>query len=198
MSVRAAGIPVTSALSSPAILDILPPSAALPVMAVAILSVWAAHCAPEVSTVHEPASEDSPVHEFTPVPPEVAASAAEPPEVAAFAAEPPEVVSHTFELPVCPVTAMEAIHELTVPQVTVMEAVYELTVCPVTATEAIHEFPALSAPPWLPALSWLPVPLHGPGPPSFPLFRLRSTTLLDFLSLFGLGWVLRLGVWSRP
>ncbi len=90
MSVRAAGIPVTSALSSPAILDILPPSAALPVMAVAILSVWAAHCAPEVSTVHEPASEDSPVHEFTPVLPEVAASAAEPPEVAAFAAEPPE------------------------------------------------------------------------------------------------------------
>ncbi len=64
--------------------------------------------------------------------------------------------------------------------------------------------PALSAPPWrsavwlwwssappvLPAPSWSPVlpvlpqsqgltPLHGPGPPSLPLFRLRSTALLD-------------------
>ncbi len=41
MSVRAADIPVVSSLSSPAG---IPLSAALPVMAVAILSVWAAHC----------------------------------------------------------------------------------------------------------------------------------------------------------
>ncbi len=47
-----------------------------------------------------------------------------------------------------------------------------------------------SAPPVLPAPSWSPcfavlpqsqglTPLHGPGPPSLPLFRLRSTALLD-------------------
>ncbi len=35
--------------------------------------------------------------------------------------------------------------------------------------------PGPSAPPW-----WATLP-HGPGPPSLPLFRLRSTTLLDYL-----------------
>ncbi|XP_058626167.1 uncharacterized protein LOC131536961 [Onychostoma macrolepis] len=52
--------------------------------------------------------------------------------------------------------------------------------------------PVLSAPPWwapipsslpwLPALPWSPVTLlpQGPGPPSLPLFRLRSTSLLDY------------------
>ncbi len=124
MSVRAAGIPVTSLLSSPAILYVLPSSAALLVMAVTFLSVWAAHCAPEAS----------PIHESAPVSPEVVASAAEPPEEVASTTEPPEVVALTFELTLCPVTAKEAGHEL--------------TVCYVTATEAIHE---LSALPWLPA-----------------------------------------------
>ncbi len=134
MSARAASIPVTSALSSPAILEVLPLSAALPVMAVAILSVWAAHCTPKASSVHV-----SP-----PVPPEVAASAAEtpeeaaptaePPEVEASAAEPPEVVAPTHELIVCPVTAKEAVPELTVCPVMATEAIHELTVCPVTAT----------------------------------------------------------------
>ncbi len=64
-------------------------------MAVAILSVWAAHCTPEASPVHEFAPKDSPVHVSTPVPPEVVASTAEPPEVVASAAEPPEVVAPT-------------------------------------------------------------------------------------------------------
>ncbi len=160
MSVRAAGIPRASAL---AVTETVPLTSVLPVMAVAILSVWAAHCTLEASPVHESAPEASPVresapkaspnHETTPVPPEVAASAAEPPEesastaeppeVAAFAAEPPEVVVPTFALNVCHVTATEAVHEL--------------TACPVTATEAAHELPALPAPPWLPALSVLPL-----------------------------------------
>ncbi|KAL0203722.1 hypothetical protein M9458_001740, partial [Cirrhinus mrigala] len=72
----------------PDILEVLLPSAVLPVMAVAIPSVWAAHCTPEASPVHEsvpeaspvhePAPEASPVHEFVPVPPEVPPLAAEP------------------------------------------------------------------------------------------------------------------------
>ncbi|XP_058626170.1 mucin-7-like [Onychostoma macrolepis] len=45
--------------------------------------------------------------------------------------------------------------------------------------------PGLSAPPRFPAVPALPrsqtIPLpHGPGPPSLPLFRLRSTSLLDY------------------
>ncbi len=142
MSVRAAGIPFMSELSSPVILEVLPPSAALPVMAVTILSMWAALCAPESSSVHKPASEPSsvhkldseasPIHEFTPVPPEVAASAAEhpeeaastakPPEVSAFAAEPPEMVGPTHELVDYPVTATKAVHELTFCSVMTMES----------------------------------------------------------------------------
>ncbi|KAI2665915.1 Ribosomal large subunit pseudouridine synthase E [Labeo rohita] len=44
-------IPATS--EPPTILEVLPPSAALPVMAIAILSVWAAHRTSEASSVHE-------------------------------------------------------------------------------------------------------------------------------------------------
>ncbi len=144
MSARAASIPVTSALSSPAILEVLPLSAALPVMAVAILSVWAAHCTPKASSVHVSppvppevaASAAETPEEAVPTtePPEVEASAAEPPEVEASAAEPPEVVAPTHELIVCPVTATEAVPELTVCPVMATEAIHELTVCPVTAT----------------------------------------------------------------
>ncbi len=53
-------------------------------MAVAILCVWAAHCTPEASHVHESTSEDSPVHESASEPPEVAASTAEPPGLATY------------------------------------------------------------------------------------------------------------------
>ncbi len=50
--------------------------------------------------------------------------------------------------------------------------------------------PVPSPPPWHPALPTLPrsttTPLpHGPGPPSLPLFRLRSTTLLDCIGASG-------------
>ncbi len=120
----------------------IPLSTALPMMAVAILRIWAAHCAPEASPVHvstpeaSPAHESaleacpvhksfleaSPVHESTPEvaastaePPEVAPSAAETPEVAASAAEPPKVAASASELFACPITAMEAVHELSLP-----------------------------------------------------------------------------------
>ncbi len=69
MSVRAAGIPRASAL---AVTETVPLTSVLPVMAVANLCVWAAHCTPEASSIHKSAPE----------PPEVAASAPEPPEVA--------------------------------------------------------------------------------------------------------------------
>ncbi len=57
MSVQTAGIPVVSKFSSPAG---MPLSTKLSMMAVAILSVWAAHCTPEASPVHESA----PVNDF--------------------------------------------------------------------------------------------------------------------------------------
>ncbi len=50
--------------------------------------------------------------------------------------------------------------------------------------------PGPSSPPWLPALPTLPrstaTPLpRGPGPPSLPLFRLRSTALLNYIGASG-------------
>ncbi|KAL0173137.1 hypothetical protein M9458_033448, partial [Cirrhinus mrigala] len=63
----------------------IPLSTVLPVMAVAILSVWATHCAPEASSDHksapeassdhESAPEVSSDHEFAQMPPEVSAKA---------------------------------------------------------------------------------------------------------------------------
>ncbi|KAL0148828.1 hypothetical protein M9458_055837 [Cirrhinus mrigala] len=78
----------------------IPLSTVLPVLAVAILSVWATHCAPEASSDHESAPEASPdhesapeassvhrsvpeafpAHEFVPIPPEVSACTVEPPK----------------------------------------------------------------------------------------------------------------------
>ncbi len=127
MSVWAASIPRASAL---AITETFPLTSVLPFMAVAISRLWAAHCTPEASSVHEFAPEASsvheyapevspvqesapeacPVHESAPVPPEMVASAAEPPEVVTSTAEPPEVLVPTFELNVCPVMATEAVH----------------------------------------------------------------------------------------
>ncbi|KAL0152403.1 hypothetical protein M9458_052126 [Cirrhinus mrigala] len=76
------------------------------VMAVTILSVWATHYTPEVSSVQKSAPEVLSDHESAPVPPEVAVLVAEPPkgsmdttiespEVAAFAAEPLELAAST-------------------------------------------------------------------------------------------------------
>ncbi len=100
MSVGAAGIPRASAL---AVTETVPLTSVLPVMAVAILSVWAAYCtseaspvhesALEASSVHESASEASPVHESASGASPVYESTAEPPDVAASAAEPPEAAA---------------------------------------------------------------------------------------------------------
>jgi len=58
------------------------------------------------------------------------------------------------------------------------------SICPVTAGSPNLPVPAwsLPAPPWLPVLRTIPP--HRPGPPSFSLFHLHSTTLLDFLYQF--------------
>ncbi|KAI2650156.1 Adhesive plaque matrix protein [Labeo rohita] len=66
VSVWTANIPVASAPSKPTIKEVLPPAAALPLMAVAIWCVWAAHCAPEVPSVHKSASEVSSGHKSAP------------------------------------------------------------------------------------------------------------------------------------
>ncbi|KAL0189694.1 hypothetical protein M9458_016793, partial [Cirrhinus mrigala] len=99
----------------------IPLSTVLPVMAVAILSVWATHCCPEASSDHESAPEPSSDHgsvpeaflanEFAPIPPEVSACTVElPKEVASmneltatsdheFAPVPPEVSAKAVEPP---------------------------------------------------------------------------------------------------
>lgn len=74
MSVRATGFPVVSTLQSPVFLSLVTQEtvAALPVMAVAILCVWAAHTvsaytkATEVAPDHESAPEPAPAHESAP------------------------------------------------------------------------------------------------------------------------------------
>ncbi|KAL0153357.1 hypothetical protein M9458_051353 [Cirrhinus mrigala] len=141
---------VTSALSSPDILEVLPPSAVPSVMAVTILSVWAAHCTPEASSLHESAPEASPDHKSMPVPPEVVALAAEPPEEAASTTELPEVAASAAESP-----------NRVVP-------VHELAASPLTAMEAVPELPLLLDPVlpdplwWIPAwLCWSSIPLWG-------------------------------------
>ncbi|KAL0195040.1 hypothetical protein M9458_008612, partial [Cirrhinus mrigala] len=121
VSSRATGIP-KPAPSSPIIIEILPPAAALPLMA--IWCMWAAHCAPEASSVHE--------------------SAPVPLEVAAPTAEPPKGASSTYELSACPVMTLEAVCEPPAGPEPATETVYELSPCPELATEAMYEPPAFS------------------------------------------------------
>ncbi len=147
MSVWAADIPVVSSLSSPAG---IPLSAALPVMAVAILSMWAAHCTLEASPVHESAPEASPVQEFAPEASPVHESASEASPVHVFTPVPPEVDGFC-----CRTSRGGGALTHFIPWVNSL-------VCPVTATEA------LPAPPWLPAppvpLAWPSIPPPGPPP----------------------------------
>ncbi|KAL0150560.1 hypothetical protein M9458_054153 [Cirrhinus mrigala] len=84
----------------------IPLSTVLPVMAIAILSVWATHCAPEASSGHESAPEASSVHgsvpetflanESAPIPPEVSACTVEPPKEVASMNELTDTPDHEF------------------------------------------------------------------------------------------------------
>ncbi|KAI2654094.1 Telomere repeat-binding protein 3 [Labeo rohita] len=148
MSVWAAGIPVASRSCHPLLL--------FPLMAVAILCVWAAHSAPEVSSVHESAPEVSSVHKFTPEVPSVHESAPEvssvyesapvPPEVAAPAAESPKGVEFPYALSACPVVTLEAVCELPPSPEPATEAVYELSALPATAKDLSCERPVCPVP----------------------------------------------------
>ncbi|KAL0151738.1 hypothetical protein M9458_052964, partial [Cirrhinus mrigala] len=153
----------TSTPSSPAG---IPLSTVLPVIAIAILSVWATHCTPEASSDHESAPkassdcksapeassdhksapvassdnksvlEASPVHEFAPMPP----------EVSAYAVEPPKEAVSIHEL-----TAMSDHESVPMPLEVAAPAAeppkgaassYELSAHHVTAKEAYHELSA--------------------------------------------------------
>ncbi|KAL0201349.1 hypothetical protein M9458_004536, partial [Cirrhinus mrigala] len=109
VSARAANIPVASAPSNQTIKEVLPPAAALPLMAVAIWCVWAAHCSPEATSVHKHAHEVSSDHKFAPeVPsdlktaPEVPSDLKTAPEVPSDLKPAPEVSSDRESAPVPP------------------------------------------------------------------------------------------------
>ncbi|KAI2650086.1 hypothetical protein H4Q32_016190 [Labeo rohita] len=99
VSVRAANISVTPAPHRPTINEVLPPAAALPLMAVAIWCVWAAHCAPEVRSVHRPAPEVTSVHKSAPEVTSVHKSAPEVTSVHKSAAEVPSGLKSAAEVP---------------------------------------------------------------------------------------------------
>ncbi len=89
-SVRAAGIPRPSAVE---IIEVVPLSAVLPVMAVALLCVWAVHCTltSEPSPVQVSGSKSSPVRESVPKPSSVQVSDPEPSPVRESIPEPSPV-----------------------------------------------------------------------------------------------------------
>ncbi|KAL0197087.1 hypothetical protein M9458_005627, partial [Cirrhinus mrigala] len=183
--------PTASTPSSPAG---IPLSSVLPVMVIAILSMWATHCAPEASSDHKSTPEVSSDHEFAPMSPEVSAKVVEPPMEAASIHEltatsvhgsAPEIMSDHESAPVTPEVAAPVAE----PPMGAASS-YELSAHHVTAKEANHELSALlwmlfvplwvslllsapPAPPWLPALPappWLQAPQNLPwwtSPPGF-------------------------------
>ncbi|KAI2645829.1 Filamentous hemagglutinin [Labeo rohita] len=90
-SVRAAGILKPSVEE---FIEVVPLSAVLPVMAVAMLCVWAVHCilTPEPSPVQVSVPEPSPVQEFVPKPSPVRESFPKPSQVQVFVPEPSPVL----------------------------------------------------------------------------------------------------------
>ncbi|KAL0150890.1 hypothetical protein M9458_053809, partial [Cirrhinus mrigala] len=153
----------------------IPLSSVLPVMAVAILSVWSTHCTPESSSDHKSAPEASsdhksvlgasPVHKFVPVPPEVSAYAVEPPKEGASIHEltvssvhesTPEISSDHESAPVPPEVAAPAAEP---PKA----SSYELSAHHVTAKEAYHELSALL---WMSFVPLVPLSATAPRPGS--------------------------------
>ncbi|KAL0185497.1 hypothetical protein M9458_021194 [Cirrhinus mrigala] len=99
VSVRAANISGAPAHHKTTINEVLPPAAALPLMAVAIWCVWAAHCAPEVSSVHKSAPEVTSIRKSAPEVMSVRKSA---PEVPSDLKSAPEVPSDLKSAPEAP------------------------------------------------------------------------------------------------
>ncbi|KAI2667135.1 Obscurin [Labeo rohita] len=151
--VSVSGIPKPS-LSTPPVPELIPPSAALSIMGIALRCVWAmytttespekAACAPDPPEAAVSAAVSSEATMPTTVPPEVPAYTAEPQEMATSASALCKVVAPSDtpparELSSCSEPAMEAVSELPVCLVMAMEATSEFPVCPVPATEAIFE-----------------------------------------------------------
>ncbi|KAI2651126.1 hypothetical protein H4Q32_019149 [Labeo rohita] len=87
-------IGIASALGPPQ-----PPAAALPLMAIAIWCVWAAHCAPEATPAHKSAPEVTSVHKPAPEATTAHKSPPEPPSGHKPAPEPPSGHKPAPELP---------------------------------------------------------------------------------------------------
>lgn len=134
-SVRAAGI--SEVVSSLGVSEVVQLTIALPVMAMAILCVWATHCSP----AHESAAEPAPAHKFVPEP----ASAPELSPVSVlnmnFLSATTEVIP---EFPVCPDMTMEVVPELFACPDMTTKVTHELPVCLDATTEVIPEFHKVS------------------------------------------------------
>ncbi|ROL53444.1 hypothetical protein DPX16_0601 [Anabarilius grahami] len=117
-SVRTAGFPKPIIFSPPA-LELIPLSAVLPIMGVALWCTWAAYITAES--------------------PEVAAYAAEPHEVVVLASATCTVVASSDTLSSCPESAPEAVCKHLSCLDPAPEAVCELLSCPESATEAIYD-----------------------------------------------------------
>ncbi|KAL0203327.1 hypothetical protein M9458_001345, partial [Cirrhinus mrigala] len=153
VSARSAGIPKPTHLTPP-VLELIPLSAALSIMGIALWCVWAAYTATESPEVAACAAEPLEVVASAVASPEAMTPAAVSPELASEAAEPHEMGTSalapcTVVVPSdthlacgsssCPVLAM---YELSAPPVMAMEAVTELSVRPVTAMEPVIELSA--------------------------------------------------------
>ncbi|KAL0146560.1 hypothetical protein M9458_058191 [Cirrhinus mrigala] len=137
-----------------------PLSTVLPVMAIAIFSVWAAHCAPRASSVHESASEASSIHESGPEASSVCESGPEASSVHESAPEAPSIHESALEaLPDCE-SAPEASSDHT--SASEASVVHEFTPIPPEVSAQAVDLPKEVAPiyelPATPAQASAPMP----------------------------------------
>ncbi|KAL0168964.1 hypothetical protein M9458_037186 [Cirrhinus mrigala] len=171
-SVRAANIPVASTPSRSTFKEVLPLATALPLMAVAIWCVWAAHCAPEVTSVHRSAPEVTPVHKSAPEVPSDHESAPEafpvreaapmPPEVSALAVEPLMEAALSFGLS----ASLLILSASSVPVFPRSQSMMRVPAPPWMAPAPPTSFPA--PPGRAPAPPALAPPWRAPAPPAPP------------------------------
>ncbi|KAL0203330.1 hypothetical protein M9458_001348, partial [Cirrhinus mrigala] len=171
VSAHSAGIPKPTHLTPP-VLELIPLSAALSIMGIALWCVWAAYTATESPEVAACAAEPLEVVASAVASPEAMTPAAVSPELASEAAEPHEtgtsalapctvvVPSDThlacgssscpvlamYELSAPPVMAMEAVTELSAHPVMAMEAICDHCACPIAAKQAVYELPVCLVP----------------------------------------------------